>query len=195
MIRINLLGDSLAQAGKKADRNEPVQVYAEGEGGARPAIPIIGIVVGLLFSSVGGLYYMYLGNEQHKKEAKRDELERQRQELQKYIELEKKFREQKAALQKKEEIMLGLKKNQVLPVHFLEELANSLPEDVWFSELRWNGSSVSIKGEARTFEAAKQFYDNMKERPRWFKNVNYPGASRVGGRVAFSVSFDLQNPA
>lgn len=195
MIRINLLGDALAQAAKKVDRAEPVQVYAEGEGGGRAALPIAGIVVGLLFASLGGIYYMYLNNEQQRKEVLQADLDRQRAELQKYIELEKKFRDQKEALQKKEEVMLGLKKNQQLPVHFMEELANSLPEDVWFSELAWKGASINIKGEARTFEAAKRFYDNLKERPRWFKNVNYPGALKKGNLVEFNLSFELQNPA
>lgn len=195
MIRINLLGDALAQTAKKVDRAEAAQVYGEGEAGARSTLPIAAIVVGLLFSSVGGIYYAVLNNEQQKKEAKRTELEEQKAELQKFIELEKKFREQKEALQKKEEVMLGLKRTQQLPVHFLEELANSIPEDVWFSEVSYKGTSVSIKGEARTFEAVKRFYDNLQERPRWFKNVNYPGGSRKGSRVEFTLSFDLLNPA
>ena len=195
MIRINLLGDALAQTAKKVDRAEAAQVYGEGEGGSRSILPIAAIVVGLLFSSVGGIYYVVLNNEQQRKEAKRAELEQQKAELQKYIELEKKFREQKEALQKKEEVMLGLRKSQMLPVHFLEELANSIPEDIWFAEISLKGASVSIKGEARTFEAVKRFYDNLQERPRWFKNVNYPGGSRKGARVAFTISFDLLNPA
>jgi Tfp pilus assembly protein PilN len=83
----------------------------------------------------------------------------------------------------------------MLPVHFLEELANSIPEDIWFAEISLKGASVSIKGEARTFEAVKRFYDNLQERPRWFKNVNYPGGSRAGVRVSFTISFDLLSPA
>lgn len=195
MIRINLLGDALAQTAKKVDRAEAAQVYGEGEAGARSTLPIAAIVVGLLFSSLGGIYYVVLNNEQQKKEAKRTELEQQKAELQKFIELEKKFREQKEALQKKEEVMLGLKRTQQLPVHLLEELANSIPEDVWFAEISYKGASVAIKGEARTFEAVKRFYDNLQERPRWFKNVNYPGSSRKGSRVNFTISFELLNPA
>lgn len=199
MIKINLLGDALAQAAKRTDRAEPAQVYGEGEGGRRTALPIAGIVVGLLCASGGGIYYAYLNNQQEKKEARQAQLKKELDDLRPFIELEKKFREQKEALQKKEEVMMGLKKNQQLPVHFFEELANSLPEDVWFAELSWKGTAVNIKGEARTFEAAKQFYDNLKERPRWFTGINYPGGTRDnakgGGKVTFTMSLTLQNPA
>lgn len=195
MIRINLLGDALSQTGKKADRQEPAQVYGEAEGGRRSALPIAAIVVGLLFASLGGVYYLILNKEQDQKELRKADLEKQKLELQKYIEQEKKFREQKEALQKKESVMLGLKKAQQLPVHFLEELANSIPEDVWFVDLSWKGSTITIKGEARTSEAIYRFVGNLQDRPRWFKNVVNPGGTRVGTRVEFSLSFELLNPA
>ena len=48
MIKINLLGDALAQAGAKKSGDkasaEPVQVYT-GEGGSRSSLPIAGVVV------------------------------------------------------------------------------------------------------------------------------------------------------
>ena len=58
--------------------------------------------------------------------------------------LERQFRDKKEMLAKKEEIMQGLRKNQQLPVHFLEELANSLPDDVWFREITQRGMNISI---------------------------------------------------
>ena len=91
--------------------------------------------------------------------------------------------------------MQGLRRNQQLPVHFLEELANSLPDDVWFREINQRGMNITIKGEARTFEAINLFYSRLQSRTRWFKNINYPGAERKGNNLEFSLSFDLQNPA
>ncbi|MBK8726509.1 MAG: PilN domain-containing protein [Holophagaceae bacterium] len=196
MIKINLLGDALSQGGgKKSDRAEPAQIYGEGEGGGRPGLPIAGIIVGLLFASIGGVYYIFLNNEVQRAETRKADLERQRDELKKFIDLEKTFREKKEMLAKKEEIMQGLRKNQQLPVHFLEELANSLPDDVWFREITQRGMSINIKGEARSFEAINLFYSRLQSRTRWFKNINYPGAERKGNNLEFSLSFDLQNPA
>jgi len=196
MIRINLLGDALSQgAGKKLDKAEPMQVYAQDEGAGRSTLPIAGVLFGLLFTAIGGVYYIWLNNEIDRSNQKRDQLAKQVEELKKFIDLEKKFRDQKEILQKKEEVMLNLKKNQELPVHFMEELANSLPDDVWFSSISQNGMNITIKGEARTFEAVVLFYNRIQSRTRWFKNVNYPGAGKQGNTISYSISFDLQNPA
>lgn len=196
MIKINLLGDALAQgSGKKLDKAEPMQVYVQDEGAGRSTLPIAAILFGLLFSAIGGVYYIWLTNQIDRSNQKRDQLAKQVEELKKYIDLEKKLRDQKEAMQKKEEVMLNLKKNQELPVHFMEELANSLPDDVWFREVTQNGMNITIKGESQTFEAVVLFYNRIQSRTRWFKNVNYPGAGKQGNIISFSISFDLQNPA
>ena len=196
MIRINLLGDALAQGGvKRPDKAEPMQVYAQDEGAGRGTLPIAGIILALIGIATGVVMWIWLDNEINRANQKRNQLAAQVEELKKYIDLEKKFRDQKEILQKKEEVMLNLKKNQELPVHFLEELANSLPDDVWFREITQTGNNISIKGDARTFEAVTLFYNRIQSRTRWFKNVNYPGGGKQGNTVQFTISFDLQNPA
>lgn len=197
MIKINLLGDALAQSGAKkaGDKGtaEPVQVYT-GEGAGRSSLPIAGVVVGLVFAALGGVYYLWLNSEFTKAEAKKAELERDKKQYEPYIALEKKFREKKSALLKKEEVMTTLKRSQSLPVHFIEELANSLPDDVWFKKVSQKGMVITIDGEARNFEAINAFYGNLQSRTRWFKKINYPGAKRgTTGSFEFSISFELQN--
>lgn len=198
MIKINLLGDALASTGAKKGTDkaaaEPAQVYSGGRGAARSSLPIAGLVVGILFAALGGLYYVWLNNEVNKAEQKKAELERDKKQYEPYITLEKKFRTKKEALQKKEEVMTNLKRQQALPVHFLEELANSLPDDVWFKKITQKGSTITIDGESRNFEAINAFYGNLQSRTRWFKQINYPGARRVAsGSLEFTISFQLQN--
>lgn len=198
MIKINLLGDALASAGAKkgADKGaaEPAQVYSGGEGAARSSLPIAGLIVGILFAALGGLYYVWLNNEFTHAKEKKAELERDKKQYEPYIALEKKFREKKEALQKKEEVMTNLKRQQALPVHFLEELANSLPDDVWFKKITQKGSTITIEGESRNFEAINAFYGNLQSRTRWFQKINYPGARRVAnGSLEFTITFELQN--
>ena len=197
MIKINLLGDALSQSGTKKGGDkasaEPVQVYT-GEGGSRASLPIAGVVVGLVFAALGGVYYLWLNGEFTRAEKKKADLERDKKQYEPYIALEKKFREKKDSLQKKEEIMTTLKRQQALPVHFLEELANSLPDDVWFRKVAQKGSLVTIEGEGRNFEAINVFYGNLQSRTRWFKKINYPGARRgATGSFEFTISFELQN--
>jgi len=197
MIKINLLGDALAQAGAKkgGDKGsaEPVQVYT-GEGGSRSSLPIAGVVVGFVLAALGGVYYLWLNSEFTREEKKQAELERDKKQYEPFIALEKKFRDKKEALQKKEEVMTTLKRQQALPVHFLEELANSLPDDVWFKKIAQKGMSITIEGEGRNFEAINAFYGNLQSRTRWFKKINYPGAKRsTTGSFEFTITFELQN--
>jgi Tfp pilus assembly protein PilN len=197
MIKINLLGDALAQSGAKkpGDKSagEPVQVYT-GEGAGRSSLPIAGVVVGLLFTALGGVYYLWLNNEFTRAERRKTELEHDKKQYEPYIALEKKFRDKKSALLKKEEVMTTLKRMQSLPVHFIEELANSLPDDVWFKKISQKGMIITIEGEGRNFEAINAFYGNLQSRTRWFKRINYPGAKRgTTGSFEFSISFELQN--
>lgn len=197
MIKINLLGDALAQAGAKKTGDkaaaEPVQVYT-GEGAGRSSLPIAGVVVGLLFAALGGIYYLWLNSTFTRAEKRKAELERDKKQYEPYIALEKKFREKKEALQKKEEVMTALKRQQALPVHFVEELANSLPDDVWFKKIAQKGMVITIEGEGRNFEAINTFYGNLQSRTRWFKKISYPGAKRgASGSFEFSMSFELQN--
>ena len=198
MIKINLLGDALASSGGKkgADKGtvEPAQVYAGSEGVTRSSLPIAGLIVGILFAALGGLYYVWLNNAFTQAKAKKAELERDKKQYEPYIALEKKFRQKKEALQKKEEVMTNLKRQQALPVHFLEELANSVPDDVWFKKITQKGSTITIDGESRNFEAINAFYGNLQSRTRWFKKINYPGARRVSsGSLEFTITFELQN--
>lgn len=194
MIRINLLGDSLAQAGKKVDKAEPAQVYAQGEGAPRASLPVAGLVVGLLLASCGGLYYLYLTREVARATARRDELARTKKELDKYLQLEQTFKEQKESLAKKKEIMVGLRIQQHLPVHFFEELANCTPDDVWFREIAQKDTVITVKGEGGSFEAVNQFRTRLQDQKKWFGNIVYPGAEKKGNVWTFTVSFELKKP-
>ena len=54
MIKINLMGETLAQAsGKKVDKAESVQVYGQEEEVNRASFPLAGVLVGLFFVAFG----------------------------------------------------------------------------------------------------------------------------------------------
>ena len=57
MIKINLLGDTLAQVGgKKAEKaaaEAAIPVYADTTATGRPSLPIAGVIFGLAIASVG----------------------------------------------------------------------------------------------------------------------------------------------
>ena len=196
MIKINLLGDTLAQvAGKKQEKAEAVQVYAEGAGAGRSSFPLVGVLLGVILTSLGGVYYIWLNGKVEQARREQVELQAKKKELEKYIQLEKTFRTQKESLQKKKEVMLALKNAQALPVHMLEELANCLPDDVWFKEISQKGMNISIKGESSSFEAINQFRNRLLEKNKWFQNIKYPAANKKDRTVEFTISCDLKNSA
>ncbi len=194
MIRINLLGDALAQgAGKKPDGGEPVQVYAEAEGAARASLPIAGALVFLVIASGGGVYYLFLNNEVNRALAEKERLEQEKKKLEPYIKQEAQFRKQKEVLKKKEDAIAGLKVAQSLPVHFLEEVANCLPEDVNLTDIVMTADRrVTIKGTGRTLEVIQLFRQNLMSRTRWFKDVVVP-IGEGEGKMKFTAQMTLQN--
>lgn len=193
MIKINLLGESLSQAGARAAAAEPAALYAEQ--GPRKSLPIAGVLVGLLAASLGGVYYLYLSNQIDHKRAQAVQLQKTLDELKPYIDLEAKFRKKKEELQNKEQVLVDLRKRMQLPVYFLQELADCLPDDVWFQSITQNGMAITIQGQARNFESINTFYGNLQQRTRWFKSVNYPGGQKdsTGTWVNFTITFQLQN--
>ncbi|HTL97340.1 MAG TPA: PilN domain-containing protein [Holophagaceae bacterium] len=190
MIKINLLGESLAQAGARA-ASEPAALYAEE--GARRTLPIAGGLVGLGAASFGAIYFLILSGQISRKEKERDQYQAELKVLQPFIDLEAKFRKKKEELQNKEQVLVDLRKRMELPVYFLQELADSLPDDVWFQSVQQNGMAVTIRGQARNFESINAFYNNLQQRTRWFKAVSYPGGQKQGDWVTFTITFQLQN--
>jgi Tfp pilus assembly protein PilN len=196
MIKINLLGDTLAQvSGKKTDKGETVQVYAQDQESTRSSFPLAGLLVGLFFVVFGVVYYVGLNKQVEEQTQKKADLERQKQELAKYTALEAKFRKDKELLERKKNVIKDLRITQHLPVHLMEELANSLPDDVWFKEISQKGMNISIKGESASFEAINLFRTHLMDQQNWFGNVNYPTATKNGNIVEFTLSFDMKKPS
>ena len=192
MIKINLLGESLAQAGARV-ASEPAALYAEE--GVRKSLPIAGVLVGLIGVAAGAGYYLFLSNQIDRKTQEEAKLQHQLDELKPFIDLEAKFRKKKEELANKEQVLVDLRKRMELPVYFLQELADSLPDDVWFQSVQQNGMAITIKGQARNFESINVFYNNLQQRTRWFKSVTYPGGQKQGDWVTFTITLQLQNAA
>ncbi len=196
MIKINLLGDTLAQVtGKKADKGESVQVYAQDQETKRASFPLAGLLVGVFFVTFGAVYYVGLTRKVAEQTEKKADLERQKQALAKYTALEAKFRKDKELLERKKKVIKDLRITQHLPVHLMEELANALPDDVWFKEISQKGMTISIKGESASFEAINLFRTHLMDQKNWFGNVNYPTATKKANIVEFTLSFDLKKPS
>ncbi|MBP1626114.1 MAG: Fimbrial assembly protein (PilN) [Holophagaceae bacterium] len=191
MIRINLLGDALAQGVGKKESPDPTAIYDQGEQKSS-GLPIIGLVIGLLFVACSGVYYVWLTKRVESARTTNAELQAKKAELQKYYALEKQYRDQKAALMKKKEVIVGLRLSQRAPVYLLAELANCLPDGVWFRKMSQKGNAITIEGDSTSFEAVNLLKNRLMERNKYFQNVQYPKADKKGSIVGFSLSFEFK---
>jgi Tfp pilus assembly protein PilN len=201
MIKINLLRDPFirpkakAGAAKKDAAAAPLPEAAGAKQGAevggRRQIPALGALACLFFCSFGGAYHFWLGGRAAAETARGAALAEAGEALTPYRQMEGRLKEQCETLRKKEEALAGIKKQQQMPVYFLQELANSLPDNVWFAKIASKGQRVEIRGESLTEDAIYQFRDNLVGKEQWFRNVNFAGASRREKRLEFTITFEL----
>ncbi|MCL1909026.1 MAG: PilN domain-containing protein [Holophagaceae bacterium] len=214
MIRINLLrGPGSQPVAKVAPvKDEPEKTHKEAkplkdvkpikevkpmsESAGKPA-PVVGVLMFFVFASFGGVYYWWLNNNYQAEEQRNEVLTAEKKELEPYFKLEEQFRAQKESLEKKETALTKLKKQQQMPVSFLNELFDSLPESVGLVKVVSKGQKVEIRGESPTEDAVYQFESNLKSRSHRFANVVFGSSTRKTGTTAgydFGITFDLTNP-
>jgi len=194
MVKINLGRDLLAQAfHKKTIKDAPAGPKPDKQPEQKTSL-LIPMVLFLLFVAFAGLYYHWLNGNIKRETARNTALTTEKKSYEPYLELEQQYRDLKEALEKKEEVLNKLRKQQQLPVYFLQELGNSIPENVWLLKISSNGAKIEIRAESLTEDAIYQFRDNLAIKTQWFKNVDYPGATRVDKLLEFSLTFDLINP-
>jgi type IV pilus assembly protein PilN len=130
MIKINLLPK---EARKRVGLGE--QIF------------IIVVVLILNFAGIG-FYWRYLNGII---EQKQEEIARTNQrlaDLQKVIDEIKKFEQQRAALERKLQIIAKLEKEQQVPVHLLDNLYLTLVDDMWLRSFQQSGNNLAIQGSA-----------------------------------------------
>jgi len=195
MIKINLLKDPFVQSSARGGgRNDYGNVSPETKQ-SNSTLPTPGLLCCLLFCGIGGLYYLWLSGNVKAEEKRNAALAAEKKTLEPYFKLERQYREQKEDLKRKEEVLTRLKKQQQLPVYFLQELGNSLPENVWFVKISTKGQKVEIRGESVTEDAIYHFRNNLVAKTQVFKNVNFAGANRKDKKLEFTLTFDMTDPA
>jgi type IV pilus assembly protein PilN len=71
------------------------------------------------------------------------------------------YKIKKAELERKIDVINGLKANQRGPVQIMDQVSRALPELLWLDNLDVTASTISIKGEAFNMSAVANFIDNL----------------------------------
>jgi Tfp pilus assembly protein PilN len=156
MIKINLLPEAKVAAKGRA----------EGGGGGVAAdnlnnILIIGLVVGGLL--VGGYLTLMKFNKKRSLDAQIKAAQEEYNRLAPIIEQVNKFKIRKEQLEQKLNLIKDLRAIQEGPVHLLDEIADLVPDLLWFDQATVKGRILEVKGFALSPNAVAEFLQRLDE--------------------------------
>ena len=153
MIKINLLAEK-----KPVKAKQSSSLKFEGFGGSQnillAAVLIMGVMVAGGWWWARGAELANLKEENRKADA----------ELVRLVEIRKKgdlYKEQKALLERKIQLITDLKNKQSVPVHILDQVSKNLPDFLWLDSMNVVNNKINITGKATTYNAVSSFYNNL----------------------------------
>jgi len=114
------------------------------------------------------------------------------------------LRDEIAALQVRQRAVEDLQADRNLPVHLLEELVKQMPDGTYVTNIKQDGTAITIDGVAQSQERISQLLSNMGSKSEWFnkpdliqiqaqtQKVSASDARRV---YAFSMRLTLVKPS
>ena len=181
MIKINLLAE---KGQTKAKSSSPSSIQTEGMGSGQNLLLMGLLVVGLLIS--GGWWWSLKGTTAQLK----DDIEVANAELERLSEVRRKrdeYTRQKELLERKIELITNLKKQQAAPVHILDQISKNLPDFLWLESMTSTANAISVSGKATTYNAVSNFYGNLNDSGH-FLDVTLGRTFEVPEGVSFSLT-------
>jgi type IV pilus assembly protein PilN len=152
MIRINLLGGERQKA-KTARFDAGQQLTA-----------MCGLVVVAAACGIG-FWYWSLSHEASTLDAQVATLKRESARLDTVLAEVKSFQDRKAALQQRVALIERLRQGQTVPVQVLDHVSRSLPDMLWLTDLKADGSFLTIEGKTTTLIGLSDFVGNLGSNP------------------------------
>ena len=180
MIKINLL----AEKGHTKAKSAPSSIQTEGMGSGQNLLLMGLLVVGLLIS--GGWWWSLKGTTAQLK----NDIEVANAELERLSEVRRRrdeYTRQKELLERKIELITNLKKQQAAPVHILDQISKNLPDFLWLESMTSTANAISVSGKATTYNAVSNFYGNLND-SGYFLDVTLGRTFEVAEGVSFSLT-------
>jgi type IV pilus assembly protein PilN len=155
MLKINLLAEGKRPA---VARKGKAQL---GGGGGRDlgnTLLLAGVVVGLL---AAGIWFWMATNKLKERKAEVAAAQKEVEALQQVIKEVEEYKAKKADLERKIDVINGLKANQRGPVQIMDQVSRALPELLWLSNMDVAASTINIRGTALNMSAVANFIDNL----------------------------------
>lgn len=157
MIKINLLAE-----GKRPVATRKSKSSLGGDGGGPRDIGnlllVVGVVVGLL---AGAGWVLWVQSRLNQKVKEVQTAQREVDSLKQYIKEVEDYKLKKADLERKIDVINGLKANQRGPVQIMDQVSRALPELLWLSNMEVTATTINIRGSAFNMSAVANFIDNL----------------------------------
>jgi len=187
MIRINLVGEA----------RKPVAVRSggapRGEGEARTA-DLAMLAVAFLGVLVALGHFLMLRHEVNQKVAEVAEAQVEVDRLEPIIKEVEAFKEKKARLQNKVEVISDLKANQQGPVQVMDRVSEALPQLTWLTKMEVNQNNLRLTGQAFNTNAIAQLIENLDRVPEFQEPVLRDTTQR-GQLYSFVIECQYLSPA
>ncbi len=177
MIKINLLP---VRAAQKKER-------------LRAQISVLFLCLILVVIACGTLYFQKSSAIASVKEDIA-QIDTQNRALQKKIGQVKDFEQKKADLEKKLAVLASLKENKSGPVHLLDELSSSLPDNLWLTSFKESGGRISLSGIADTEKTVALFMKSLDASPYYQQiELSVTEQTKVGDKKMQKFTLDCNS--
>jgi type IV pilus assembly protein PilN len=157
MIKINLISEAPTAAVPKRKRAEFSLGAKQGD--------IILVTVLAISVALAGTWWFLLKSELADLEDIERERQKQKNELQVYIDKVEELEAKRALLKRKVDVIEELKQKQHGPVRIMDEVSRALPELVWLTQMTLAGNNLTLQGQAMDENAVANYYSNLDASP------------------------------
>ncbi len=155
MVKINLL----------AEGKRPVvtrKAKAPLLGGTAQDVGNLLLIGGLVLGLLGAVaWFVVVNNKLKQKEAEVAKAQREVEELQQVIKEVDEYKSKKTELERKIDVINGLKANQRGPVQIMDQVSRALPELLWLTNMDVTATTINLRGTAFNMSAVANFIDNL----------------------------------
>jgi len=182
MIRINLLAE-----GRRPVAARPAKARVGGGEADLGQWLLLGLVVLALL--VAGGYYLLLRSQQGNLQSQVAEAQKEVDELAPIIKEVEEFKARQEELQRRVDVISGLKANQSGPVRIMDEISRALPDLLWINRMEVKEKTITLAGEAFNTNAVASFIENL-DGVAEFEEPVLKDTSQRRGVYSFVINFN-----
>lgn len=153
------------------------------------------VLYGVLILGVLGIagYWFYLRGEIQERDESIATAEEEVEALALVLQEVEDFKNKKAELEHKIDVINELKRNQWGPVRIMDQISRALPDLLWLESLQLRGNNVDLQGRAFNTNQIATLIENLNKVPE-FQEPRMRQTALGGGTYSFTITFNFEFP-